>query len=296
MQHHSPGRLGVAPHPEASENRCRGSQLLQGVRAAYVIDEDTLRLAGRRQKVAVLLGVGRIAHWYAPFVHEELAGEVAKLRLADEHQILGFATTYGELGFRSLVTYGPGIKSPEALWRQATHLDRKTGKRSMGGDPLPWIRAHASGIYVCLAISNALTSGLSTKRLRALLDSFYGMPYGDAVELGTIETARSGQKPLDAARDLRALIINANLRRVHRYVSVDEKGKPRSFFGYSAPVDVVYWHLANLIDGGTVKRCEAEGCGGIFIQADPRQRYCPKRWRQRESSCAMRQRQRQGRK
>jgi hypothetical protein len=94
------------------------------------------------------------------------------------------------------------------------------------------------------------------------------------------------------AREWRRQIINANLRGIYRYVSIDDSGKDRSFFGFSAPIEVVYWHLATVIDGGMVKRCEAQGCGGIFVQTDPRQRFCPKRWRQRESSCAMRQRQR----
>jgi hypothetical protein len=203
-----------------------------------------------------------MAHWYAPFVHTELPAELAKLRQADQEQALDFARTYGELGFSSLA----------GTWEQATHLDLESGQRSTGGDPLPWIRAHASGVYVCLAVAHALT----TPKLvtRKFLDDFNGWPY---------------------ARQLRAEIINRNVTRIYRYVSVDDKGRDRTFFQFRARVDVAYWHLANALDGGTLKRCSADGCSGIFIQTDPRQRYCPKRWRQRESSCAMRQRQRDAR-
>jgi hypothetical protein len=97
------------------------------------------------------------------------------------------------------------------------------------------------------------------------------------------------------AQHIRNTILNRNVSRIYRYVATDEKGKDRSFFGFHAVIDVVYWHLANLIDGGIVKRCEADRCDGLFIQSDPRQRYCPKRFRQQESPCATRQRQRERR-
>lgn len=273
-------------HPDAGENRRLGSQLFKGVRTEYFISQDTIRLGGRKQTVDVLLGKGSLASWFAPFVHAELPGELAKLRNANEQQILDFAGTYGELGFSSLV------KHP----KEAFHYDPQTGVRSMAGDPLPWIRAHASGVYICLALTEALSASRKTaENLRRLLNGLNGTMYGDGADVFDVLIAWTGESPQEMAREWRRRIINANVHRVHRYISVDEKGKDRSFFGFRAPVDVIYWHLANVIDGGTVKRCEADGCGGIFVKTDPRMRYCPKRWRERESVCAMRQRQREAR-
>jgi hypothetical protein len=299
--HRNPTPPDTAPHPEAGENRRLGSQVFQAVRAEYFIDQDTLPViqAGRKTVIVVagshpdatatavdvVLGRGRHTHWYAPFVHAELPGELAKLREADAEKILDFVHTYGQLGFSWLVR----------TLEEATHLNRQTGRREAGGDPLPWIRAHAWGVYICLTLTEALASRTSGDALRSLLDSWNGVLYAEAAEMNQVQIGWRRETPTEMARRLRASIINRNLRGVSRYVSVDDQGKDRSFFQYDAPVSVAYWHLVNLIDSGTVKRCEAEGCGGVFIQTDPRQRYCPKRWRQRESSCATRQRQRDAR-
>lgn len=303
----------VAHHPEAGENRRLGSQVFRGVRADYFISQDTLALerAGQPQTVAVLLGRGGIAHWYAPFVHTEVPGELAKLRAANEQEILDFAATYGDLGFPSLsgssgallwhavqiAAKGAGAREAvnRAFRARMFHHDPQTRRQSMGGDPLPWIRGHATGIYICLTFTEALNKRMRPNELEKLINSFNGSMYGRGDVVAQFGTAWRGETPVEMARHWRREIINSNLRGITRYVSLDDKGKDRSFFGYDAPVSVAYWHLANAIDGGIVKRCEANGCGGLFIQTDPRQRYCPKRWRQRESSCAMRQRQREAR-
>ena len=277
-----------ARHPEALENRRRGARVLVGVPQEAAIERGTLPLWGRRQAVEVLLTRGRIAHWYAPFVHRELPGELAKLRAADPDQIVAFAQTYGPLGFPALAFEGGDTS---VLF----HVDPVTGARSQGGDPLPWIRAHAAGVALCLALHDALARRVSADTLRQLVDACAGERWADGAHaevVGVDWTAGGGWTPRELARQIRNRIINANVSRIYRYVHVDEKGRDRSYFGFRTVVDVVYWHLANLVDGGVVKQCEAAGCGAFFIQTDPRQRFCPKRFRQYESACAARQRQR----
>ena len=270
------------PHPDEAENRRLGASRFLCVHDDYFI-EPNVRWSGG-PPCSVLFGIGgRKDNWFAPFVHRELPGELAKLRDADDEAILSFARVYGQIG------PFPGLVDVETV-------DPPTRKGPVwyGGDPLPWIRAHAWGTHICLAITDALTRKVPAGRMRQLLESFEGIAYGTLGKMGSVEIVLSelGRGNGEAmARVLRRQIINRNLKGVHRYLTADGK-VDRSFFQADPMVSAVYWHLANVIDGGTVKRCEADGCGAYFIQMDARQRNCPKRWRQGESPCAMRQRQR----
>ena len=55
-------------------------------------------------------------------------------------------------------------------------------------------------------------------------------------------------------------------------------------------IEVAYEHLATTITHGSVKQCE--GCGELFIQVDPRTRYCPRKERGKDSRCSLSKRQR----
>ncbi len=81
-------------------------------------------------------------------------------------------------------------------------------------------------------------------------------------------------------------VINNNLKTVLPKLDL-EQGGPQLRFTFSALVEVAYWQLANAYVGGWLKRCEA--CGGLFLQTDQRQQFCPKGLR-RESLCASRDR------
>lgn len=271
-----------------------GSQLMTGVRVSYAIEIDTLPYERRQQELPTLVGRGGFAHWFAPFAHPELPSELARLRDADGESVLAFGHVYGEMG------YGTFSDSLDLDW---VTQRMKAGQTTAMGDPLPWLRAHAAGISLCLEISEALAKQGGKRFSRQWLDRCDGAIFGHrgsthriSIEhLDSLHRLRPGStapKPIDIARAIRRHIINANVGGITRSVSVNESGADQTFFRYSTPLEVAYWHLANVVDGGTVKRCEADGCGGVFIQTDPRQRYCPKRWRQLESSCATRQRQR----
>lgn len=288
--HRNPAPPGKVPHPEADRNRRVGSKVFYGVRTEYGIQQEDVLLGGRVQSLPTVAGREGFAHWYAPFVHTELPGELAKLAAAGDDEILTFASTYGEMGFDFLA---------DVEW-QVNRLS--AGQRMFVGDPLPWLRDHARGAYICLAITEAIAKKRARARLASLLQEWDGMAYGALAHSrhvlvdNVVRRPSNGRKhlaptPEDVARAVRREIINQNIGGIHRYVSIDEKGHDRSYFRYTATIEVVYWHLANVIEGGIVKRCEGPGCGGMFIQTDPRQRFCPKRWRQRESSCATRQRQ-----
>jgi hypothetical protein len=99
-------------------------------------------------------------------------------------------------------------------------------------------------------------------------------------------------------RVFRSWVINANIQGVVRELKVRSRRviqklsqqphqrhdlkKERSYWVFTALIETAYWHLANLIDGGTVKRCE--DCSAIFIQRDRRQRFCPPSYNPKSSS------------
>jgi hypothetical protein len=295
--------VNLRTHPDVVADARAGAKNLLPVRAEYLIENN------------LLLGRGPTVDWIAPFIHKELPGELAQLRAADGEPVLRFARRYGCFGYGALPTSRP--LTDRARFKRATYVVR-TGPLAgqiqwPGGDPLPWIRAHAFGVHLCLQVTDALTS-TRDHTLKTLLDSFFspvvrrerllgtgkgllcGSLFGDRGDLKDVGSLRGWNwagPPRAIARKLRAEIISTNLRLVQRYIDVDlEQKGDRSFYG-GPLLGAVYWHLANVIDKGTVRRCAADGCGAYFITTDPRQRYCPPRDHQRESSCAIRQRQRQ---
>jgi hypothetical protein len=93
------------------------------------------------------------------------------------------------------------------------------------------------------------------------------------------------------ARVLRAFLINQNIVGIYRGLTV-RKDKPtdQTMFRYSAMIDIVYWHIATAIDGGTIRRCQERSCGAFFIQHHGGQHFCPPYGKQTESPCANRNR------
>jgi len=259
---------------------------LTGVRERYQVAEDGL-----------VLGSGAVDRWYSAIAHPELPEVVATLREASDADLVTFARTYGDMGYRFLV------HDPE----KAVH-HRPDGRREAGGDPAWWLRGHGWSVHMCLEISDALQredERLATDVLYEATRRVHGIMKGaEMVYFDLITKRRDGpppssheiDEPFERARTLRREIINANLVGVSRAIYALRAGGEKSWFTTQAGIQAAYWHLANAVDGGVVKRCAAEGCGGVFIQTHGRQRFCPPRWRQSESPCALRERKRKARK
>jgi hypothetical protein len=243
---------------ELGESKARGMPYLWVVYEDYAITDGVLRIRGEAKRK------------YAPIANEKLPNIIAKLTPGNEEDVLEFARTYGHLGYQTMS--GEGSSYP---W--------------CGGDPLAWIWVHAQTIDLCLRLTYFLQEPTNIYELEAYLSSF----------TRPIQIARRGQvgewirltdwSAVDWARFMRRTIINANIAEVRRTLD-DIDGKDCMAFTFSALVEVAYWHLANAVDGGVVKRCENEKCGAVFIQTDGRQRFCPARFGQKESACAVHQR------
>ena len=249
--------METASH-ELGVGKARGMPYLWVVYEDYAITDGVLRIRGEAKRR------------YVPMANEKLPNVIAKLTPGKDKDVLEFARTYGHLGYQTMS--GEGSSYP---W--------------CGGDPLAWIWAHAQTIDLCLRLTHFLQEPPDVYGLKAYLSS-------DAFPA---QIARRGEVSLlrwspdwsaiELARFLRRTIINANIIEVRRTLD-DIDGKDRTAFTFSALVEVAYWHLANAVDGGVVKRCENEKCGAVFIQTDGRQRFCPPRYGQKESACAIHQR------
>jgi hypothetical protein len=238
----------------------------------------------------VLIGRGGLTRWYAPMAHPELPQFIAALRHADDRGLVAFAEEYGALGFTSLTA--------DANAAMYTWPD---GTTTTGGDPLDWMRAHGRTVQLCLELTEALqrNDAAAIDRLTgcsSLVDMSLTLPTQPGAVFALLSVAQLATVhqlsvhlnvlPFDRARVMRANIINPNIERVSRRLTVLANGANQSFWRYSSMIEAVYWHLANAAEGGSVIRCKRPGCGALFIQRHRRQEYCAPRFRQRESPCA----------
>jgi hypothetical protein len=264
-------------HPDRAETERALFAGFVSVRERYEITPD-----------GVIIGAGGISRWYAPIAHPELPQFVAKLAEADEPAALAFAENYGTLGFTSLTR---DIDKAFYTW--------PNGEKTMGGDPIEWIRSHGKTVSLCLELTEAIQKNSVgdidrlTER-RRLKDDRPTFAIFHLAELGDAREYHLHLNPpaFERARKVRADLINPNIARIHRHLTVDEKGNDRSFFACGSVLEAVYWHLANLAEGGVVRRCVRPSCGALFIQKHRSQEYCAPRWGRGESPCAVWVRQR----
>jgi CGNR zinc finger len=243
---------------ELEPSRAQGFAMLWAVFGDYEITDGVLRRAH-----------DEMVRCYAPLTHREIPGELSKLKRGDEAAVIRFAKLYGPLGYAMLVPTG----------------------ENPGGDPVEWIWAHAETLAICSHLTHLLQED-QTEKVKPYLHSLPSWPIIVRAMKGTVSPlgiAYDEKDSVQLAHLVRRNLINANIDGIYPQPAEDG-GKDRIVFRFRALIEVAYWHLANAIVTGHVKRCESPDCGALFVQTDPRERYCPPRFRQRESSCAVRAR------
>lgn len=221
---------------------------------------------------------------YSPEARTELLGEIAKLTRDDTEAVLKFAHRYGSLGFYELS-------------RQSD---------TPYGDPLPWVWLHAETLRLALSLKKHIDDR-ATEELERLLFEFPQVAnrsnelptpivtYGcldKGTRFSSFPTSPTSSPNRAAAiqtiaANILSTIVSANIANLRQELTWETKDRAfRSHLRFTALIEVAYWHLANALQGGLVKRCELSGCGGLFIQTDGRQRFCPT-GEKRESPCAV---------
>jgi hypothetical protein len=188
----------------------------------------------------------------------------------DNAAVTAFASTWGALGYRSLVMRSQGISRP----RRAQLLVEARG------DPLEWVWAHAKGVRMCQELllylqdndSDGLDRYLRSKRGK---NGYPSITVGRRHIFELVEF-HGTESPETIAHWLLGAIINPNLAGVR--LSLSTEGLVRTpTQEFDALIDIVYWHLFGLAiqpaAGHGFGRCEL--CGSIFARTDPRQRFCP---------------------
>lgn len=266
--------LTPAEIDESKQSERAGFRQTWGVQPPYEIHDSLLIWRADQTRIKT----------YYPIVHKTIPSELSKIPAGDERAILHFAEAYGHLGYDQLVN----------------------SEKARNGDPVVWIWAHARLIRLCLELAD----GVYRRDKRKLFKSL-----GDFQQSGINPKQVSQPVPekelswclifrdiplseasiIPVAEQMLLEIVNRNIRGVQRVVSWHGNRKG-PFYQFRSLIEVAYWHLADVIESGVVKQCQAEGCGFYFIQTDGRQRFCPPRFdpyspkRFTESPCAVRER------
>jgi hypothetical protein len=211
---------------------------------------------------------------YDPATRPELVQALAHVCDEGEPGILRFTNDYGLLGYQDLVRV----------------------RKYHRGDPVEWVFAHARTVKLCLELTRLLMRR-DRKGLEAYLQvGEWGYQFSCATrdvvsDRGFFVTHGD---IFDQARYIRRGLINANIRGISPFIRVVKKGtteRETASFGFSALIEVIYQHLADVVtQGRAIRQCAADDCSALFVQTHKSQRYCAPMGKQKESPCARRMR------
>jgi len=140
-----------------------------------------------------------------------------------------------------------------------------------------WIEAHARTVDTILTLKHALEEPGEEKlgQLRDFLRKEKGGPFAEEGRVfgTTVSYIDWPQNPRRVALDIIRDLINRNIRGISWQLQI-EGTKLGPTLHFSALIQVVYWHLAELVRiPAAVKRCKE--CDRIFLAENPRAEFCP---------------------
>lgn len=269
--------------------------------------------AGYRISGDVVSADGSIVRAYGPAAHPELPAAVAKLPRGDVAAVQRLVTTFGLLGYGGLI--GDQRCGDPLLWvwshAETLHLcldliyasqqlDVSQVRQRLLGLRLPVAHepmreAETDRLPYCPGAYVAIREGVvpqvwGSDATRAALLLALDADLSEARQtLRRLE--RDDALVMQLARQIVTSVVNGNIAGIARRVPSGTAGAPGWLFGFSALIELAYWHLADVLDTRQVQRCA--GCGAYFLQTHGRQRFCPDfRAKTRTSPCANRQRMR----
>lgn len=256
---------------------------------------------------------GQFIRWYNPMEARELPSEVYRLSYGDKKAVLEFVSRYGLLGRTELINASIFL-GPDA----DPVLDNT--------EPLEWIWAHAHNVRLVmdglrvLSTRDEREAASYLHRLALPQPALFDVFPPDQVEevirahspegvkiYGAIVGIREHVEPrqwrypdvmqipaVEVVGHIVGDILNENLALASRQVFFDPASHSiKSAFQYHALIQYVYQQLLETAEGGRIAECDE--CHALFIQTDGRQRFCPPRFKEKESRCALRYRQREWR-
>ena len=272
------------------------------------------------RKGGVLSRRGKVIREYAPMAARELPSAIYSLQEWDNEGLLDFARRYGQLGWEAL---------QDELDKTAVPIMERLEKGLLG-DLVTWVWPHVRGIRLVMDGLRIIQEGdlqaghrllsalvvpadrwksretdLLREATRFLDEEMLARRPGARLlvaEVGILGNTLERQWLYGEEDDILAKvgevvtdIISENIRKVHRRSYFDpEDGKIKSYLFFEALIEAVYWQILDTAGGGEFRTCKE--CGAPFICTDRRQRFCPPRFMEQESRCALRHRQRKWRK
>ncbi len=235
------------------------------------------------------IGQHPAGHTYFPMSRPELPAELAKAATGAEKDLLRFTRRYGGLGYRremlSITRVGTLLDGKGA----GAHSVEGTGELVPGGDepgePVSWLLAHAETVRLVLQLYGRLDD---EPALSSFLET---LKISDGPALLFVKAATRGRnyrtcrglvlEPNATSRNVAMLILtdllNNNLSGgIRREIGPEgDSDKIQSVFRFINLLDCVYWHLADAVTGGWVRRCADPECGAFFAAKSERVKYCP---------------------
>jgi len=229
---------------------------------------------------------------YSPWENRNLPNALAKVQ--DSRGAIRFVERYGLLGYDQLVP--------------PTRFDEPS--RSVGGDPLPWVLAHAAAVRMAIH----LIAGLSREDEQLIRDTLtnhqtfvnvngkrragFLLPQGTDIKF--VEFFR----PPDTSAGFRDLaahlvrgLVNDNTTGIRFALSRRAAGVLAWAMTARALVDCIWWMVGEMAVAGSdeggdaVRLCEE--CGMPFRVTHARQRFCPPDQFSKRSLCEARRHMRQ---
>lgn len=226
----------------------------------------------------VLVDGGKLVGHVYPASIAHLPNILGKVNPNKENEILRFVSRYGLLG---------GDRLP---W-----TDEFTPESS------EWIQSHIKTVRLVLDLLTCIQEE-DEKKIVELIRNTEIHVEGSGVErqvpiasLGRIETIGGyfnvDREPYFSAIEVIKTAINGNVASIRRSMSFDE-GRFKSYFAHNTLIELVYWQLGNIAEGGELKRCSY--CNTPFLSTRTDQKFCSyDPVFEKESRCALAHRQKQ---
>jgi hypothetical protein len=242
-------------------------------------------------------GIGR--DWYSPSQEEGLPSELARVNQAWKRRRLGASTDLAEdIVVRSVLDFLRqfGFLGLTHLWGEPRKVALDGVTQFADGDLFAWVLAHAENVELCLSLAGSLGSGHHERlaQIWQYLEEtrpqlFPGLPLRiptltEHLQMLNITTLYApGSSLTKKTHALLQACLAPNLGQVGR-VYDSESG--RSVFQFQALIQLIYWQLADWINGERLRECRE--CHMYFFAHDGRQQFCPPPQGIKESRCARR--------
>ncbi len=253
----------------------------------------------------VLVASGEPVSYFYHASVTQLPSIFGKLNPEKENEILKFVSRYGVLGSKKLprTTKIAMEKAHEEasqhfkhnfLWERSKYLDE------FAPETLEWIQQHIKTVRLVLELLTSIQEedeSSIVKLIKGHEIEVKESPINRQNPLATLgEVSMNGYpwlelEPMRFGIELVETVLNKNMKPIRRKVTFKDKHF-QSYFVNDTLIEIIYWQIANIAEGGELKRCLH--CNTPFLSLRSDQKFCSyDPVFEKESRCALAHRQKQ---